>query len=205
MNLYPMSPQGVFATVQGEGALLGLPMIFIRLAGCDIGCAGCDTDYSVVARLSTDEIVEQVARKFYGGVRWIWITGGEPTLYDLGPLLTTLRRRIPDGRIAMATAGIRSVKMGAVRGGVDFLSVSPHSVDGWVQQSGSQINLVPGLNGLNLHDFLPFAEQCPRRFGHCYVTPCSGKPETLQDCLKWVRIHPQWRLGVQAHLTWGLP
>ena len=33
-------------TVQGEGHWVGLPVDFIRLAGCPVGCYFCDTGYA---------------------------------------------------------------------------------------------------------------------------------------------------------------
>ena len=33
----------VFETIQGEGSFTGCPAIFIRLQGCPVGCAWCDT------------------------------------------------------------------------------------------------------------------------------------------------------------------
>src|SRR6267143_81499 len=35
-----------FYSIQGEGATAGLPAIFVRLQGCTVGCAWCDTKYS---------------------------------------------------------------------------------------------------------------------------------------------------------------
>ena len=58
-KLYPLSPNPIFWTIQGEGHLRGFQMCFIRLAGCSIGCANCDTDYSVESRARADDIAEQ--------------------------------------------------------------------------------------------------------------------------------------------------
>ncbi|GAM63268.1 queuosine biosynthesis queE radical SAM [Vibrio ishigakensis] len=33
----------IFETIQGEGFFTGVPSIFIRLQGCPVGCAWCDT------------------------------------------------------------------------------------------------------------------------------------------------------------------
>lgn len=36
----------VFSTIQGEGPFVGHPAIFVRLAGCNLQCPMCDTDYT---------------------------------------------------------------------------------------------------------------------------------------------------------------
>ena len=36
----------VFYSIQGEGITAGLPAVFVRLQGCSVGCAWCDTKYS---------------------------------------------------------------------------------------------------------------------------------------------------------------
>jgi 7-carboxy-7-deazaguanine synthase len=85
MKTYPLAPDGVFWTLQGEGALQGEPMAFVRLAGCSVGCAQCDTDYRVSRRLTCEEIVEEVRAVVPPAFvwPWVWITGGEPTDHDL--------------------------------------------------------------------------------------------------------------------------
>jgi hypothetical protein len=194
MKKYPIAPNGVFDTVQGEGYLLGTPMSFVRLAGCSVGCAECDTDYSVSERLSVAEIIERLQR--LPRRSWVWVTGGEPTDHDLRPLTSALQQE--GFAVALATAGVRPLDCP-----VDFLSVSPHTLDGrWSLRYGTQINLVPGLNGLKLSDW-PEGEE--RTFDHHYVTPRSGSKESLDECLAWVREHPWWHLGVQAHKVWGIP
>jgi 7-carboxy-7-deazaguanine synthase len=199
---YALARHGIFATVQGEGALLGVPMVFVRLAGCSIGCAGCDTDYGVAERLTVEEITARV--RACGPCAWSWITGGEPADRELAPLVEGLRLC---GRVALATSGHRS--LGGIGNALDFLAVSPHGTPAdLVLRRGSQLNLVPGLGGLELADWtwdrFPFA---PSQFPHAYVTPCDGKPETLAACLAFLKRCPAdtYRLGVQAHKQWGLP
>src|SRR5262249_24995769 len=41
-----VSVSEVFASIQGEGASLGTPSVFVRLQGCAVGCAWCDTKYT---------------------------------------------------------------------------------------------------------------------------------------------------------------
>ena len=136
----PVAPNGVFWTIQGEGHLRGFQMAFVRLAGCSVGCPGCDTDYSVHERLSVVEIGEMVDAVTPGASRdrWVWITGGEPTDHDLAPLIAELRRRRYS--IALATSGRRRFIPP-----VDWLSVSPHDVD-TLQLYGSEVKLVHGFH-----------------------------------------------------------
>ena len=71
----PLAPQGVFRTIQGEGVLLGVPMVFVRLAGCSVGCPECDTDYSIAERATVEEIARR-AIDADPSLAWAWITGG---------------------------------------------------------------------------------------------------------------------------------
>lgn len=211
MFKYPISPNGVFPTIQGECSLLGVPMHFLRLAGCSVGCPGCDTDYTVAERLSVAEIVERLQRLW--PCKWVWITGGEPTDHPLGELVAALRRE--GYRVALATSGVRDkclkddfpIREGRSDGGFDFVSVSPHFADErWVVRSGTQLNVVSGLNGFRL-DRLPEFDWS--RFGSKWVTPVwigNGMvPSSVAECVEWVTQHQEWRVNVQAHKLWRLP
>lgn len=184
----------MFLTIQGEGALLGTPQVFVRLGGCSVGCRFCDTDYRVVNEMTAEDIAI-AASQLAIGERFVWLTGGEPTDYDLRHLVSALRSK--QMQVALATSGHRRVDAD-----VDFLSVSPHDPAKWLQKSGTQLNLVPSLNGFSLADFEPFLSDI--RFDYLFVTPCAGNPKTVQECSDWVKTHAGWRMGVQAHKTWGI-
>lgn len=192
---YPIVRGGVFWTVQGEGVLLGNPTRFIRLAGCSVQCPECDTDYGIGERLTAAEV--GVRLDYLPQTEWVFVTGGEPADYDLWPLLEVCRLR---GRISLVTSGAKS--LGAAGRLVDFLSVSPHSNPYELKlKTGSQVNLVPGLNGLSLHHWESF---CFDGFPVKWVTPLEGSRESLEECLKWIKVHKDFRLGTQAHKTWGI-
>jgi 7-carboxy-7-deazaguanine synthase len=202
---YPIAPNGIFRTVQGEGALLGVPMVFVRLAGCSIGCPQCDTDYRVHERLTAQEIGERVVESGHKE-DWVWVTGGEPADHNLTELLKELRKF---AQTALATSGTK--ELSGADSHLDFISISPHGtpsdlklLPGRIHRfAQTQLNLVPGLNGLRLSDWDAFAVGFAAAYSGRWVTPMNNGPATC-ECMAFVENHPGWRLGIQAHKTWGL-
>ncbi|KQT42541.1 MULTISPECIES: 7-carboxy-7-deazaguanine synthase QueE [unclassified Methylophilus] len=67
----------IFYSLQGESSRVGLPTVFIRLTGCPLRCAYCDTEYAFKggSNMTLDEIMQQVEQY---GTRYVCVTGGEP-------------------------------------------------------------------------------------------------------------------------------
>lgn len=69
----------IFASIQGETSRAGLPFAFVRLTGCNLRCAWCDTPYAYEGgeEYREEEIVARVERF---GIPRVTVTGGEPLL-----------------------------------------------------------------------------------------------------------------------------
>jgi 7-carboxy-7-deazaguanine synthase len=86
----------IFYTIQGEGPFTGKPAIFVRLAGCNLQCPGCDTEYtegrkdSEVANIV--DFVSSIAEKLFFKPLVV-ITGGEPFRQNILPLCQKLNNK----------------------------------------------------------------------------------------------------------------
>jgi len=92
----------IFETIQGEGPLTGRPATFVRLAGCNLKCHFCDTDFDInkARRYSIDDIVRKCIAF---GHDLVVITGGEPLLQSLSALIKQLRAH--EIQVQIETAG----------------------------------------------------------------------------------------------------
>ncbi len=111
----------IFTSIQGEGLAAGRPSCFVRLYGCNLRCVHCDTVYSwsggVYEVLDVNEISSRL-----GAPRLVTITGGEPLLHDLVPLVKAL---LEDGReVLVETNGSLEPPKELLVLGVEF-AVSP--------------------------------------------------------------------------------
>jgi 7-carboxy-7-deazaguanine synthase len=87
----------VFYTIQGEGPFAGQPAVFIRLAGCNLQCPGCDTEYTQGREQNSIEQILRAVDRVLEGQRHsteenplVVITGGEPFRQNLTQLLQEL-------------------------------------------------------------------------------------------------------------------
>jgi 7-carboxy-7-deazaguanine synthase len=97
----------IFHSVQGEGTRTGVRCVFIRLTGCHLRCAYCDTRYAFNEGdwMTLDEILERV--RVYG-CPTVEVTGGEPLLQ---PNVYPLIQRLVDEfeTVLLETSGTLSI------------------------------------------------------------------------------------------------
>ncbi len=73
----------IYKSLQGESSYTGLPCVFVRLAGCNLRCTWCDSEYTFKggARMALEEIESEVHHLSPDG-GLVEITGGEPLLQE---------------------------------------------------------------------------------------------------------------------------
>jgi len=208
---YAIAPRGIFWSLQGEGHLQGFQQAFLRLAGCSVGCAGCDTNYSVSERLALPEIVGRLAEILPERVgQWVWITGGEPADLPQPKQVALISALKSQGwSVCVATSGAKRFIPP-----VDWLSVSYHGVKPTqvVQHYANEIKLVEGLNGLDLDEWADrwddevqalyrYVQPLSRRYGEHSWKQDAG---SMARCMEFLRTHPRWALSEQRHHQWGV-
>lgn len=101
----------IFHSIQGEGTLIGVPMIFIRTNRCNLRCNWCDSTYTFTGGYeeSIDDIIKDISKY---GEEWICLTGGEPLLQkDLPEFLEKVEKL--EKRVLIETSGSLSVENAA--------------------------------------------------------------------------------------------
>jgi 7-carboxy-7-deazaguanine synthase len=190
-----------FYTIQGEGTFTGHPAYFIRLGGCDVGCVWCDVKDSWEAGKwpvkSIEEIVEE-AEMFPG--RLVVITGGEPLLYDLGPLTSLLKAR--GFTINIETSGAHPFS-----GEFDWVCFSPKK---FKAPHPSIYEKADELKTIVFHKSdIEFAEKhaalvrpdCVK-----LLQPEWSKAREMTNLIvDYVKIHPNWKISLQTHKFMDIP
>ncbi|MGI9070671.1 MAG: 7-carboxy-7-deazaguanine synthase QueE [Bryobacteraceae bacterium] len=110
----------IFYSLQGEGALVGVPSVFIRTAGCNLRCTWCDTPYTSWNPEGEDLSIERIAGVVEGfGANHVVITGGEPMIAPEMVRLTSILHE-SSCHITIETAGTVYAPLTC-----DLMSISP--------------------------------------------------------------------------------
>jgi len=104
--------------IQGEGRHSGVPMLLVRFRGCNYECVFCDTDVNGKAQYSMNDFVR--AMDSNDRVRWVMITGGEPSLYPDRVLEMVAMAHTRKKKVAVESNGT-----GNLPESIDHLSISP--------------------------------------------------------------------------------
>lgn len=217
-QIYPINE--IFQSLQGEGVFTGYPSIFVRLQGCPVGCAWCDTKHSWEKRADKAISITELAGKTEPSEHWagmrgedllnyfaqqgyqakhVVITGGEPCQYDLPPLCEALQAA--GYTIQIETSGICEVLLDASC----WVTVSPK-----IDMKGGYAILPQALQRANeikhpvarerdveqlkaLLAEYPIAEDVV-----VCLQPVSQKKSATDLCIQHC-IENNWRLSLQTH------
>lgn len=203
----------IFYTLQGEGINAGRPAVFCRFAGCNFWsgreqdrpsaiCTFCDTDFVGTDGTqggtfrNADGLAARIASQWSGdsgGRKLVVLTGGEPLLQVDAALIDALHAQ--GFEIAVETNGSIVAPQG-----IDWLCVSPKSLEHWVQRSGDELKLVWPQAGMEL------SLVQDSQFTHYLLQPLDdpqGAAHT-QTCIDACLAHPRWRLSLQTHKITGI-
>ncbi len=188
----------IFYSIQGEGARSGEAAVFIRLSGCNLNCAFCDTEHQSYQELTEEEIVRQAAAY---PARLVVITGGEPTLQLTESIVDKLH--LAGKTVAIETNGTRPVP-----GNVDWITVSPKAAflgekARPVIKNAKEVKIV--IDDIHEYEDPTFGIKADY---YC-AQPCDTGDDTRNSdiigrCVRFVMQNPQWRLSIQTHKILGV-
>ena len=97
----------IYKSIQGESTFAGLPCIFVRLAGCNLRCTWCDSEYTFSGgkKMEMSEVLAEVEK--LAPVKLVEVTGGEPMLQERALLPFIDKLLAADYEVLMETSGER--------------------------------------------------------------------------------------------------
>jgi 7-carboxy-7-deazaguanine synthase len=184
----------IFYTLQGEGLYAGTPAVFVRLAGCNLACDFCDTDYSLKFIASIDDVVRRV-REVGDDCPMVVLTGGEPFVQsETLDLIAALRA---DGRrVHVESNGTVAVDLPADV----WLTVSPKErLDPAMAKRANEAKLI--VDKRVPLEWLPHFNGVP-----ILLQPEGNKPENVRLAVETAKAEPRrFRLSLQTHKFIGIP
>lgn len=191
----------IFYSVQGEGPYTGVPMMFVRFAGCNLSCTFCDTNYSTIDKVDSEFILEYLAQAYLKYNTWhVCLTGGEPTNQNIGQLVRDLFFK--GFKVHLETNGINGVEESKYYTNISF---SPKTKDFKIKSAQTLKLLFPYVNECTPELFKDFP--CTYR----YIQPINhdnysgiGDNQVISEALQEITSNPNYRLSIQIHKSIGV-
>ncbi len=192
----------IFYSIQGEGARAGDPSVFVRLAGCNLTCGFCDTEFESGKEMTDAELENAVCTAMFkvtgspvrdNQVRWIVWTGGEPTEQLTAGAVAWFKER--GWKQAIETNGTNRVPAG-----IDWVCCSPKVAEHVLEKTFPE-----GVDELRYvrHSGQPGVPVPSVKAKRLFLSPMFNgnrpDPENLKHCMKLCLENPQWSLSLQMH------
>ena len=192
----------IFYSLQGEGARIGTPTVFIRTSGCKAKNAcyalgiKCDTEFESGKENTVEEILSWLQSNAPQCKEITW-TGGEPTDQLTDEIVQFFKEK---GYFqAIETSGLNKVPVG-----IDFICVSPKVAEHVIKK-----NFPEGVDELRYvrHKGQTVPEPSIKA-KHYWLSPHSDgftiNSENLQHCIDLCIENGQWKLSLQNHKIWNV-
>jgi len=111
----------IFFSIQGEGIDIGMPALFVRMAGCNMNCHFCDANHSVNEHYTHTSLFNEIKRRA-ANKGYVIFTGGEPLLQDIYPVVEGLK--FSGYRLGLETNGTIGLSA-EFKNSFDSISLSP--------------------------------------------------------------------------------
>jgi 7-carboxy-7-deazaguanine synthase len=193
-----------FYSIQGEGLHTGLPMYFVRLQGCEVGCYFCDTKYTW-RRTPKDQLIMEddiASRALDSGAKWVCITGGEPYEQDLSNLVDLLHSE--NLRIHIETSGTEWQALN-----IDWICLSPKDLFSkkktlaMFKKFCNEIKVVvtkPEDLEYYIKEYYPHTDSVKQMI----IQMVDNNQEHLHQYLERIRLLPNTRIMLQCHKIMNL-
>ena len=190
-----------FYTIQGEGFHTGSAAYFIRLGGCDVGCVWCDVkeswDASVHPQMTVETLVKLVTD---AKAKLVVITGGEPAMYDLNPLVDVLKA-------AGIQVNIETSGAYPIQGALDWICLSPKKFKFPIKEAlikADEFKAVvfhPSDIAWAQSFLVDLKPSC-----RLYLQPEWSKSDSITPLIiDFVKENPQWQISLQTHKYLNIP
>lgn len=181
----------IFYSLEGEGFFSGTAAVFVRLAGCTMGCAWCDTKYAQKTNyaLTAEQILKKIS---VYPCKTLVLTGGEPTEQNLTPLLKLLRKNKYQIHLETNGANLIDTKL------FDFCTVSPKAyVSSEMLKKANAVKYITDTK-TTLQEIESLQKQTGKNTLF-YLQPKNNSKENIKQCLNLIKQKPNMRLSVQLH------
>jgi organic radical activating enzyme len=191
----------IFYSLQGEGARIGVPTIFIRLSGCKAKNAcysmgiKCDTEFESGKQYEIQDILNWIKTNANNCKEITW-TGGEPTDQLTEEIVNFFKTK--GFYQAIETSGLNPVP-----NGIDFVCVSPKVAEHVIKKNFKKVHELRYVR----HKGQDIPEPSIQA-DHYWISPHSDgfniNKENLNHCVELCLKNPKWKLSIQSHKLWNI-
>ena len=181
----------IFYSIQGEGAFTGTSAVFVRFAGCNMGCNFCDSKFAkaVNLRLTAKQILQTISKY---PTKTVTLTGGEPLEQDILPLFSVLSKKRYN--IHIESNGFKDIDTSLVY----WLTISPKKkFNKKILKKADELKII--INRQTTDKQLKSLINQTGKNTLIYIQPQDNKKEHINKCLKIISVNPQIKLSVQLH------